>query len=313
MVRMGRTRGPAPPVTTLGQRGGPLLRCGAMSIAIVTDSCAYLTPGELERTGIQVVSLYVNRAGEATRELDIVDIGGYFRELAGAAQLPTTSQPSIGDFLAVYEPLLAAGRDIVSLHLSGGISGTVNAAEQARATLGDRAGRIHVIDSKVACGAQGLLALAAAAVAARGGDVAAIEARVTETREALRFWFSLDSLEYLRRGGRIGGAQAWLGTALKIRPILSLGEQITPIERVRTTRRAFERVIELLAEAHAGGCDAWALQHIQDPEHADALLERGRAIFGNEPVLMSEIGPVIGTHVGPGFFGAGAFPGHLLR
>ncbi len=283
-----------------------------MSIAIVTDTCAYLPADVAERYDIHVVSLYVHLEGRSVRESDITDYGTYFRGLDHGGDLPTTSQPSIGDFLAVYEPLIAAGHEIASLHLAGAMSGTVNAAEQARQALGDAADRVRIIDTQVACGAEALMAQAAAQVAERGGDFDAIESRVSELREALRFWFALETLEYLRRGGRIGGAQAWLGTALKIKPILSLADGITPVERVRTTRRAFERIVSLLEEARADGADGWAVQHIQAPEHAQALIDRGREIFGTEPLISSEIGPVIGTHVGPGFFGAGAFPTALV-
>ena len=283
-----------------------------MAIAVVTDTCAYLTPEAVAEHGINLVSLYVNQDGVATRESDIRDLGAYFGALAGAERLPTTSQPSVGDFLEVYEPLVTAGLEVVSFHLSGAMSGTVNAAGQARAALGDHAERVTVVDTHVACGAQGLMAQTAARAAARGADVATVVARAQEVHDALRFWFTMESLEYLRRGGRIGGAAAWMGTALQIKPILSLSEQITPVERVRTTRRAFERIVTLLGEAHDAGNDAWAVQHIQAFDYADALVERGREIFGCEPEFSSEIGPVIGTHVGPGFFGAGAFPASVI-
>jgi DegV family protein with EDD domain len=283
-----------------------------MSIAIVTDTCGYLPPELVERFGIHLVSLYVRLDGDSIREAEITDYPGYFRRLSQGGELPGTSQPSIGDFLAVYEPLIAAGHQIASLHLSGAMSGTVNAAEQARRTLGASADRVRVIDTRVACGAQGLMAQAAAQLSARGGDLDAIEARVSELGEAMSFWFALDSLEYLHRGGRIGGAQAWLGTALRIKPILSLSDGITPVERVRTTRRALERIVARLEEAHAAGADGWGVQHVQAPEFAAELVERGRELFGCEPAIFSEIGPVIGTHVGPGFFGAGAFPAALV-
>lgn len=279
-----------------------------MSVAIVTDSCAYLTPEMIEQHDIKVVSLYVHIDGEAIRESDIADYGEYFRRLAAARELPTTSQPSIGDFLSVYEPLVGAGHEVISLHLAAGMSGTVNTAEQARQQLGADAERVHVVDTRVACGAEAMMALTAARTIQRGGDVAAALTRVEQVREAMRFWFALDTLEYLRRGGRIGGAQAWLGSTLKIKPILSVAEQITPVERVRTSKRAFERIIALLEDQRAAGADGWAVQHIQAPDYAAALLERGHQIFGREPVIVSEIGPVIGTHIGPGMFGAGTFP-----
>ena len=233
---------------------------------IVTDTCHYL-PAELAaEQGIHQVSLYVHWPEGAQRESDISDYDAYYRRLGTDSDLPTTSQPSIGDFLAVYEPLLAAGDDIVSIHLAGGMSGTVRAAEQARDQLGDRAGRVHVVDSATACGGEGLVVMAAAAAARNGGDGATVAEHAREARSALKMWFAIDTLEYLRRGGRIAGAQAWLGSALKIKPILTVESEITPVERVRTSRRAFERMVDLLRERAEAGADAWMVQHIQAPD-----------------------------------------------
>lgn len=281
-------------------------------VAIVTDTCHYLPRQLVAARGIHEVSLYVNWDGRTDRESDLPDFDAYYRHLGTAATLPTTSQPSIGDFLAVYEPLLDDGREIVSIHLSGGMSGTVGAAQQARDQLGDRAGRVHVIDSGSACGGEGLMVLAAHAAAARGADAAEVIAHARAAREALKMWFAIDTLEFLRRGGRIAAAQAWLGSALRIKPILTVESEITPIERVRTSRRAFERLLEYLRSRHDDGADGWVIQHIQAPDQCTRLVERGREIFGCDPVFVSEVGPVIGTHVGPGLLGVGAIPlGHL--
>jgi DegV family protein with EDD domain len=282
-------------------------------VAVVSDTCHYLPRELVESNAIHEVSLYVHRGGKTERESDLRDYDAYYAELGSAAELPTTSQPSIGDFLAVYEPLLEQGSDIVSIHLSGALSGTVRSAEQARDQLGERAGRVHVIDSETGCGGQGLVLLAAAAAAAGGMDAAGVAARTKEARAQLKMWFAVDTLEYLRRGGRIGSAQAWLGTALKIKPILALESEITPFERVRTSRRAFERMVELLRSRQEAGGDGWAIQHIQAPREAEALAERGREIFGSDPAFVSEIGPVIGTHVGPGLLGAGGTSASLLK
>jgi DegV family protein with EDD domain len=260
------------------------------------------------------VSLYVNSGDEHEREIDMPDFDAFYERLRSAAQLPTTSQPSIGDFLSVYEPLVEGGQDIVSVHLSGGISGTVESARQAAADLLARKPqrRIEVVDTRSACGAIGLDALAGAAAARAGGDIDAVTARVRASIEARKIWFAVDTLEFLKRGGRIGTAQAWLGGALKIKPILTCDGEITPIERVRTSSRAFERMVDYLRSRHDDGCDAWVVQHIQAAEQAEALVERGRAIFGSEPLFVSEIGPVIGTHVGPGLLGVGGIPSSLL-
>ena len=280
-----------------------------MSVAIVTDTCHYLPKELVADNNIHQVSLYVHRDGSAARESDIRDYDAYYAELGAAKQLPTTSQPSIGDFLGVYEPLLQTHDEVVSIHLAGGMSGTVGAAQQAAAQL---EGRVHVLDSASACGGEGLLVLAAAAAARDGADGAAVAAKTKDARAQLSLWFAIDTLEFLRRGGRIAGAQAWLGSALQIKPILTVEDEITPIERVRTSKRAFERMVDLLRECEQGGRNAWVVQHIQAPEQAQELVRRGREIFGSEPTFVSEVGPVIGTHVGPGLLGAGGLPRSFL-
>lgn len=281
-------------------------------VAIVTDTCHYLPRQLVAARGIHEVSLYVHWDGREDREAELPDFDAYYAHLTTAARLPTTSQPSIGDFLSVYEPLLEAGRDVVSIHLAGGMSGTVAAAEQAREQLGERAGRVHVLDSASACGGEGLMVLAAHAAAARGTSADEVVAHARAAREALRMWFAIDTLEYLRRGGRIAAAQAWVGSALRIKPILTVESEITPIERVRTSGRAFERMVDYLRTRRDDGADGWVVQHIQAPDECARLVARGREIYGTDPVFVSEIGPVIGTHVGPGLLGVGAIPLHHL-
>ena len=283
-------------------------------VAVVTDTTHYLPAALVAERGVYEVSLYVTDGDRQEREADISDLDAFYDHLRDATTLPTTSQPSIGDFLAVYEPLVAEGRDIVSVHISGGISGTVDAARQAAAQLTERSpgARIEVVDSRLGCGALGLVVLAASAVAQAGGDVTAVVARAHEAAEATRLWFAVDTLEYLRRGGRIGAAQAWLGGALKIKPILTLDGEITPIERVRTSGRAFERMVHYLRARQEDGADGWVVQHIQAPDVVERLLEAGREMFNCEPVFVSEVGPVIGAHVGPGLVGVGGLPRALL-
>ena len=125
-------------------------------------------------------------------------------------------------------------------------------------------------------------------------------------------WFAIDTLEYLRRGGRIGGARAWIGSALKIKPILTLEEEITPVERVRTRARSLERLRDYARQRHEQGADGWVVQYIQDEETAAGLIDDAREIFGCEPVFTSEIGAVLGAHVGPGLLGIGSVPTELV-
>jgi DegV family protein with EDD domain len=285
-------------------------------VAVVTDTTHYLPRELADANDLHQVSLYVNWQGRQDREADLPNFDAYYEHLGSADELPTTSQPSIGDFVAVYEPLLAQGCDVVSIHLSAGISGTCESARQARSQLQEQGAggeRIEVIDSATTCGGLGLVLLAAAAAARGGGDRDAVVARAREAREALMIWFCIDTLEFLRRGGRIQGAQAWVGTALRIKPILTLEEEITPVERVRTAGRAFERMVQFMESRARDGADGWVVQHIQSPDVAQRLVERGRAINDSEPVFVSEVGPVIGTHVGPGLTGVGGIPRALLE
>jgi DegV family protein with EDD domain len=284
------------------------------TVAVVTDTTNYLPRALADSQGIHQVSLYVGWAGEPERELDMQGWDDFYERLRSNPATPTTSQPSIGDFLAVWEPLLAAGQEIVSVHLSAGISGTCEAARQAREVLVERGlgERVEVIDGETACGGLGLLVLAGAAAANAGADRTTVVERVRAARQALRMWFCLDTLEYLRRGGRIGKAQAWLGGTLRIKPILTLEAEITPVERVRTAGRAFERMREYMQDLHSAGDDGWVVQHIQAGEQAQRLVEYGRELYGSEPAFVSEVGPVIGTYTGPGLIGVGAIPRALI-
>jgi DegV family protein with EDD domain len=284
---------------------------------VVCDTTSYLPDELVSEHRIERISLYVTLEGEERRESEIApsEYADFYERLRHSDEGTTTSQPSVGDFMSVYEPLLSEGGDIVSIHLSAGISGTCEAARQARQRLiddGKGGERIQVMDSRSACGGQGLVALGAARAAATGLDGEGVLAAAEGVREELKMWFAISTLEYLRKGGRIGAAQAWLGSALQIKPILTLEEEITPVERVRTHRRAFERLLDYARSRKTDGADAWVVQHIQDPETARRLVEECRVIFGCEPLFVSEIGPVIGAHVGPGLLGVGGVPPSVL-
>ena len=121
-------------------------------------------------------------------------------------------------------------------------------------------------------------------------------------------WFAVDTLEFLRRGGRIGAASAWIGSTLKVKPILTVEGEMAPVERVRTSKRAFERLVDYARQRHESGADAWAVQHINAPEQCARMVESCREIFGREPLLVSEIGPVLSAHTGPGMLGVGSIP-----
>jgi DegV family protein with EDD domain len=282
-----------------------------VSSAVVTDTTAYLPDELIAEHGIHRVSLYVTVDGVQRPESEIAatDYDDFYERLRRSEGGATTSQPSVGDFLSVYEPLLAEGKDVVSVHISSGISGTCGSANQARRQLidGGKGGeRIHILDSRTACGGQALTVLAAARAAAEGASGAEAMQAAETTRESLKLWFAVDTLEYLRQGGRIGAAQALLGSALQIKPILTIEEEVIPIERVRTRRRAFERMVEFARERQAAGSSSYIVQHIHDPDTARRLVDECRQVFGVDPAMVSEIGPVIGAHIGPGMLGFGA-------
>jgi DegV family protein with EDD domain len=263
------------------------------------------------------VPLYVVFGGDRpVPEVEITDYPAFFDELRTAEKLPTTSQPSVGDFTAVFEPLLEDGGEVVSVHISGGLSGTPEAARQAKEALERNGGggeRVVVVDSTTAAGGLGMMVLAAAKAAADGGSAAEVAARVAEARRELKMWFAIDTLEFLKRGGRIGAASAWIGSTLKVKPILTVENEMRPVERVRTSSRAFERMVEYARQRHEAGADGWSAQHIAAPDTCARLVERCFEIFDCEPTIVSEIGPVLAAHTGPGLLGMGALPAHFVQ
>jgi len=281
-------------------------------VAVVTDSTSYLPPELIERHQITIVPLYVVFGGERTvPEVEITDYDAFFEELRTADALPTTSQPSVGDFTSVFEPLLAGGGEVVSIHISAGLSGTTEAARQAKEALerdGKGGERIEVIDSATAAGGLGFMVLAAAKAAAEGKDAKAVAEHVAAARAELKLWFAIDTLEFLKRGGRIGAASAWIGSTLRVKPILTVEGEMTPVERVRTSSRAFERMIDYARQRHESGADAWSAQHIHAPDQCAALIERCTEVFGVGPTIVSELGPVLAAHTGPGLLGIGGVP-----
>ncbi|HEX5713515.1 MAG TPA: DegV family protein [Solirubrobacterales bacterium] len=284
---------------------------GPGSVAVVTDSTTYLPPELIDRWGIERVSLYVGWNGEHQPEGEY-ELDDFYARLRDSADLPSTSQPSVGDFLACYEPLAEAGRDVVSVHIAAGLSGTCESAREAARVIADKGhrGRVEVVDGETGAGGLGCLVLAAAEAAAAGEPLPAVVEAVRRTRAGLDMWFCLDTLEYLRRGGRIGAAQALVGSALKIKPILTFGTEIAPVGRVRTKKRAMERMGAYLRELQERGATAWFVQHAQSPGDAAALVAEGEAVLGGAPLFCTEVGPVLGAHLGSGMLvgGVGCAP-----
>jgi DegV family protein with EDD domain len=276
-------------------------------VAIVTDSTAYLPQSLIERWAIRQVSLYVGWDGDLRPEHEYVDLDAFYARLHDSPQLPTTSQPSVGDFLAYYEPLLREGRDVLSIHIAGGLSGTCESAREAARIAGEEGhpGRVEVLDGETGAGGLGCLVLLAAGLAEQGVALETIVEAVRRGRESLDIWFCLDTLEYLHRGGRIGAAQAVVGTALKVKPILTFAAEIAPVGRVRTHRRALERMLAYLHELRERGASDWIVQHAQAPADAERLVTEGTALFGFGPLFCTQVGPVLGAHLGSGMLVGG--------
>jgi DegV family protein with EDD domain len=276
-------------------------------VAIVTDSTTYLPQPLIERWAIRQVSLYVGWDGDLRPEHEYVDLDAFYARLHDSPQLPTTSQPSVGDFLAYYQPLLREGRDVLSIHIAGGLSGTCESAREAARITAEEGhpGSVEVLDSETGAGGLGCLVLLAAGLAEQGVALETIVEAVRRGRESLDIWFCLDTLEYLHRGGRIGAAQAVVGTALKVKPILTFAAEIAPVGRVRTHRRALERMLAYLHELRERGASDWIVQHAQAPADAERLVAEGTALFGFGPLFCTQVGPVLGAHLGSGMLVGG--------
>lgn len=298
-------------------------------VAVVTDSTAYLPSALVDSLGLTVISLYYDVDGSSSPEggheapgrgLREAQFDGDFERFYAAVDkskgAATTSPPTIEDFIAVFEPLLREHRAVVSLQLSSGLSPTCELARQAAAQLeaqGRGGDRLVVIDSAGTAGHLGMQAVAAARAAAAGEDVAGVVARTRQARQEVRQWFLVDTLEYLRRGGRIGSAAAWLGSALDLKPILLVGSEIKAVERVRARRRGVERLVELMRQRRAVGADRWFVQHAHAAQDAQELVARLQGVLGTPPEFVTELGPVVAMHAGPGTLSVGGLPGAALR
>ncbi len=272
-------------------------------VAVVTDSTAYLPDSLVGERGITVVPLQVSMGGKAGTEGSSVTPDDVARALAERRTAVTTSRPAPADFAAAYQAAFDGGAEaVVSLHISGQLSGTCSAAGLA---AGEAAGPVEVIDSGAVAMGLGFAVLAAVDAADAGQDLGEVAAAARSVIERTTILFYVDTLEYLRRGGRLGAAAALLGTALAVKPILHVVDGVVVLkEKVRTSARALARLEDLAAEA-AGEheCDL-AVHHLAAGERASALRDRlVQRIPGVQNVVFSEVGAVVGAHTGPGVLG----------
>jgi DegV family protein with EDD domain len=273
------------------------------TVAIVTDSTAYMPKELVEQYGIRVVPNVVNWGPKTYRDGIDITSSEFFERLKTDPVLPTTAVASIGEFRDVYAAAAESASSVLGIHLSAKLSGTFSTAEQARALLPDR--RIEVFDSNATAMALGFVVLAAARAAEAGKNLDEVKQVASDTVPNVGIIFTLQTLEFLRRGGRIGGGQAFLGGLLDMKPILELQDgRVEPRERVRTKRKAMDRVIDLIVERIQGRTPVrLATIHAAAPEEASAMLEAAKARLQPVECIMAEASPTVATHTGPGTVG----------
>jgi DegV family protein with EDD domain len=276
-------------------------------IRLVTDSTAYLPADLKQKYDVHTASLKINVGDQTYDEDGGITKAEFFRLLADVATAPTTSQPSAGDFIALYEQLIGGEGEVISIHISSGLSGTVPNALAAAQEVAP--GRIHVVDSRTTAVGLMIMVIATGEAIAAGKSCPEILSMLERMIDESCIYFSVDTLEYLHKGGRIGTASKWLGTLLNIKPILYLSEGvIQPLDKVRTTKKARARILDEVEQVVGQRPSRVAVAHIQAAEAAQELAERARERLNCVSMHISEVGPAVGTHVGPGTLGLAACP-----
>lgn len=272
-------------------------------VVVVTDSTAGL-PAELAvEHGLHVIPLWVHFGEQGYRDGVDLSTEQFYHMLTRSRSLPTTSQPAAGEFLDLYRSLAGQAESIVSIHISSDLSGTVASALAAREMFHDVP--VQVIDSRSASMGLGMIALAAARVAAQGGSAAEVAAAAQALVPRMNVIFAVDTLEYLHKGGRIGGGAALLGSIIHIKPILDVVDgRIEALDKVRSRRKAQDRLLEIVAQrAGRDGCLHACVISADAPSDAEVIRDRLAASFSPVELYLAGVSPTIGTHVGPGTAG----------
>jgi DegV family protein with EDD domain len=278
-----------------------------MSVHIVTDSTADLPQQIADAYGITVVPLKVMFGMDTYRDKVDITEDEFYTRLTSSRDTPKTSQPSSGEFEDVYRRLLADGSPVLSVHLSAKLSGTLNSARTAAAAVAD-VGDVRTYDTQQASMALGLVAMCLARAAKRGAGIDELERLAEQASKQTQLLFFVDTLEYLQRGGRIGRASALIGSLLSVKPLLMLEDgEVRPVERVRTRSKAIDRVYEWISGLD--GPSNIAVIGSPPMDDRNKLADRIHARFPGAKMYESIIGPVVGTHTGPGLLGAAAYLG----
>lgn len=279
-----------------------------MSIAIVTDSTAYLTPEELKTYNIHMIPLSVNLENGIFEEDIEIQASEFYDIVRESKAFPKTTQPPIGKFVELFETLKKDYDEVICVHLSSGISGTFQGALQAGAMV--EGIEVHGFDSEIACSPQGYYAIEAAKMAKEGKTSAEILERLEEIKKMMRAYFIVDDLSHLQRGGRLSAAAALVGGLLQIKPVLHFSNKvIVPFEKIRTKKKAIARVEEMLAEDAMKYDRIYAMViHANSEDEGKEWLEKMSEKYPNVEFYFSYFGPVIGTHLGEGSLGLGWVP-----
>ncbi|WP_019153850.1 DegV family protein [Robertmurraya massiliosenegalensis] len=275
-----------------------------MKTAVVTDSTAYIPKELRDKLNIHMIPLSVNFGNETYKEEIEIQADEFYEEVK-TKDLPTTSQPAIGEFVTLFEKLAKDYDSVISIHLSSGISGTFQGSVSAGAMV--EGIDVYAFDSEISCMVQGFYAIEAAEMANAGKGHEEILARLTEMKESVRAYFMVDDLSHLQRGGRLSSAQAIIGSLLQVKPLLHFENKlIVPFEKIRTRKKAMKRIVDLLEEDVKSG-DAYkaVIIHAKREDEANEWKAELEAKFPNVEFMLSYFGPVIGTHLGEGSMGLG--------
>ncbi len=277
-------------------------------IKILVDSASSITPEQAQAQGLHLIPMRVTFGEDTFQDGVNLDPAGFYRLLAKSRALPITSQPSAGEFMRKFQELTSDGSQVLCIVISHQLSGTLSSAETAREMLPGQS--VHIFNTLSVSVGEGLMATAAAQMAGAGQPLEVILAHLERMRAQLRIYFVVDTLEYLQRGGRIGGAAALVGTLLKLKPLLTIENgRIEPSEKVRTKSKAVERMLALLERDLGSGTPMWAgIAHGNAPEECALLEEQVRARFNCQYLFTADAGPTISTHSGPGVLGLALCP-----
>lgn len=273
-------------------------------IAFVTDSTTYIPKELFGKTHIDIVPTIVIWSGEELKDGVDIQPNEFYQRLSSANEMPTTSQPTPASFKKLYEKLVADGtKDIISMHVSTKLSGTVTSANQAAEMVPDA--NVTIIDGYSASMGTGWPLLEGVKAAEAGKSMAEVEQTIRNAMKNAGVLLMVDTLEFLHRGGRIGGASRFLGTALNLKPILEVRDgAVEPLERVRTKKKAMDRLISLVEERAAGRTPLMiAALHANAEEEAHHLLDAAKARLNPAQAVVTEVSPSVGTHTGPGTLG----------